>query len=259
MASQPDWSALLALAVAAAKDCGTILAERRQQWLISDALTAHDIKLAADRQAEAMILERLAPSGIAVLAEESGSSAGSQESDLCWVVDPLDGTFNYSRGLPICCVSIALLQGGEPILGVIQDFNRDETFSGIVGQGAWLNGQSMAVSQASTPARAILATGLPARRDFADQAMADFGRTLGQWQKVRMLGSAALSMAYTAAGRVDAYWEQAIMPWDIAAGAALVLAAGGTIRRKGALDGQPLDIAAANPTLLATAFPETAP
>ncbi|MBI1321549.1 MAG: inositol monophosphatase [Candidatus Hydrogenedens sp.] len=188
-----------------------------------------DVKLQADQDAEAVILEILRESPFAILAEESGEH-GEIASDLpLWVVDPLDGTYNYSRQIPFCAVSIALCRGEEPLLGVIYDFNRDEMFCGIVGQGATLNGTPIRVSEVRDRSQAVLVTGVPARSVFTPEVLMQFAQRMAVFKKVRLMGSAAVMLAYVCCGRADAYLENEIMFWDVAAGIALIRAAGGWV------------------------------
>ncbi|MGH7074796.1 MAG: inositol monophosphatase family protein [Stellaceae bacterium] len=240
----------LELAERAAREAGRLLRARDAALLEADLRTHHDIKLTADREAEALILAALAATGIPVLAEESGASGAARQDGLRWVVDPLDGTANYARGLPLCCVAIGLLRREEPVLGLIHDFNRDETFSGGRAFGAWLNGDPIEVSRVATAEEAILATGLPARRDYSAASLAEFGRSLGRWHKVRMLGSAALSLAYVAAGRADLYCEEATLIWDVAAGCAIVEGAGGIVERTARPAPGTYDVMAGNEALV---------
>ncbi len=218
----------LGTAIEAARRAGACL--RRAPAARGDILSSagRDIKLGADREAEDIILAALAPSGRPVLAEESGEH-GRLDATPFWVVDPLDGSLNFSRGLPLCCVSIGLCQGGEPVLGVVYDFERDEMFTGIVDEGAWHDDRLTSVSTVGSAREAVLATGFPVNRDFGGEALADFVRAIAAFKRIRLLGSAALSLAYLASGRVDAYAEDDIMFWDVAAGIALVRAAGGFV------------------------------
>jgi myo-inositol-1(or 4)-monophosphatase len=222
-----EWDRELMAAVDAARAAGA----RLEQAFGGDRATlvekGRDIKLLADREAEAAALEVLLGTGHPVLAEESGELG--ELDGLFWVVDPLDGTLNFKRGLPISCVSIGLVQGDTPLLGVILDFHRGELFSGVVGQGAWCNGEAIAVSDVAQAERAVLTTGFPTYRDFGDDSLLQFVRDVQRFKKVRLLGSAALSLAWVACGRVDAYAEDDIMLWDVAAGLALVRAAGGEV------------------------------
>ena len=217
------------MALAASMAAGACLSalESDRRVVLSDR--GRDIKMQADRDAEKSILTHLSASGFPVLAEESGAHGDVLGSKPVWVVDPLDGTMNFSREIPFYGVSIALLVAGEPVLGVIHDVTRGETFSGIVGEGCWLNGAPVRVSALTNPAEAILATGLPTFRSHEAASLTNFVHDLRRFKKVRMLGSAALMLAYVAAGRIDAYGEDDIMLWDVAAGLALVRAAGGFV------------------------------
>jgi myo-inositol-1(or 4)-monophosphatase len=220
------------------------------QAVLSDA--GHDVKLQADRDAEALILERLAASGYAVLAEERGLLGTLAEGAPYWVVDPLDGTFNYCRQTPICCVAIALMVGDAPVLGVTFDFNRNEMFEAIVGEGARLNGHPMCIAKSRPKEQAVLATGFSVYRQYDQETLKRYTRHFLDYKKVRMIGSAALSMAYVACGRFDIYLDDNAMLWDVAAGVALVQAAGGyaTLEQVEGTSWGRVTRAAADPTLL---------
>lgn len=235
---------LLALATAAADEAGRALKNNRRSWASIDAELGREVKIAADQRAEAMILERLsAAAPFPILSEETGWSAG-RDLETFWAVDPLDGSVNYLQGYPHCAVSIALMHRGVALLGVVDCFLLDERFTGVVGSGARLNGAPIRVSQTSDPARGVLNTGIPSRM-AADAAARDaLMDRLMRWRKVRMIGSAASALAYVAAGRADAYRESGAMLWDVAAGCALVAAAGGAVRLSG-LEG-PLEVEATN-------------
>lgn len=194
-----------------------------------------DIKTEADQAAEAIILEALRPTGITILSEESGLEPLSQKNDteasevqeLLWVIDPLDGTFNFTRNFPFCCVSIGLLQGNEPIMGVIYDFAGNRMYTGSLKNGAFCNGLPLSVSNVHDRSHAALATGFPSARDYSKDALANSIQMAQRYKKIRMIGSAALSLANVAAGHIDAYHEEDIWLWDVAAGLALLKAAGG--------------------------------
>jgi myo-inositol-1(or 4)-monophosphatase len=188
-----------------------------------------DVKILADNELDRFIVEQLSQiSEFPVLSEESGlSRASHSKKNYRWIVDPLDGSMNYSREIPICCISIAFWQDMNPLIGVIYDFNRDELFSGIVGEGAWLNDSPICVSSTENTSNAILATGFPVSSDFSQKALYKFVNNIKKYKKIRLLGSAALSLAYVSSGRVDVYQENDIKIWDVAAGIALVRAAGG--------------------------------
>ena len=225
-----NWQKELGLARATARAAGNRLKEWQDEP--TDVLSAagRDLKVQADRASERLILETLQASApYPVLAEETGEHGVFDRAAAFWVVDPLDGTLNFSRGLPLFCVSIALWHGDEPILGVVYDVRHDELFSGVVGEGAWCNDDPISVSDVNVPEQAILATGFPVNRDFDAGPLRKFLAQVQSFKKVRLLGSAALSLAYLACGRVDAYAEEDIMLWDVAAGIALVKAAGGWV------------------------------
>jgi len=235
----------LETAIKAAKEAGDALRARDANWQQVNANQGKDVKLEADINAESIILKHLNKTDVQVLSEEAGWVNASSNNS-AWVVDPLDGTYNYMRGFPVSCVSIAMVQGDKRIVGVIYDFNRDEMFAGIVGQGATLNGREMKVSNIAKKSDAVLMTGFPVRRDFSTEAMIRFASDLGEWKKVRMIGSAALALAYVAAGRADVYHEENTMPWDVAAGCALIEAAGGSVEMNGNIKEGPVNVYASN-------------
>lgn len=242
-----ELSDLLAIAEAAASAAGEALVANRLAWSVIEAEEGREVKIGADRQAEALILETLkGASPYPIISEEAGWARARERGDrFVWAVDPLDGSVNYLRHYPHCAVSIALLDHGAPILGVVDCFMLEERFTGVVTEGAWLNGSPMRVSDIADPAGGILQTGVPARA--SDQSMTQFEERLRTWRKVRMIGSAASALAYVAAGRAEAYRESGSMIWDVAAGCALVKAAGGDYRigAENGLD-RPLDVVAWN-------------
>lgn len=230
------WVVEKELAIRAAREAGAFLRAHMlgAQTVLLDE--GRDIKIQADRDAEKLILDMLAGTGHPVLAEESGEHGLIDTNSPYWVVDPLDGTMNFARNLPICAVSIALCIGDTPELGVIYDFNRDECFEGSIESGARCNGQAVRVSELRDAAKAILSTGVPSRMSLEGESLDRFVAKLKGFKKVRMIGSAAMSLALVACGRVDIYSEEAIFFWDVAAGVALVRAAGGIaeVERSGA-------------------------
>lgn len=221
---------LLAIAMSAAKDAGqTILLHHDEFREITHDLP-RDVKILADDRIEAFVIKRLFDeTAYSILSEESGLLRDRKDMSYRWIIDPLDGSLNFSRGIPICCISIALWNGMEPLLGVVYDFNRDEMFCGIVGEGAWLNDIPITVSEIDEKSRAVLCTGFPVSTDFSSAKVLDFVKKIREYKKVRLLGSAALSLCYVACGRADSYQEDNIKIWDVAAGLAITKAAGGTI------------------------------
>lgn len=232
---------LLRAATGAAREAGNALRARGDAVRGVAAEEGRDIKLVADAAAEALILAHLdRETGLPVLAEESGAHGAL--TGHYWVVDPLDGSANYNRHIPVCAVSIALMEGPRPVLGVIHDFNHDETFTGGTGLPARCNDTAIGVSAIADPTRAVLATGLPVLADHSPEALAAMAAGFAAWKKVRMIGSAAIAAAWVAAGRADRYAERGARLWDVAAGMAIVEAAGGrAVISEGAADA-PRDI-----------------
>lgn len=217
----------LDLAKKAAIEAGLFLRENITSLNKTLLSTDKDIKLRADISSESIIKNIIvSQSKFPILAEESGYSEGTP-SEIYWVVDPLDGTANYSRGIPLCCVSIALIKNSIPVIGVIYDFNNDEIFEGSIKTHALLNGKKIFVSSIRKNNEGIIITGLPNDTDYSDEAMIQMVKNFQNWRKVRMIGSAALASAYVASGKADLYMENKSYLWDVAAGAAIVNAAGG--------------------------------
>jgi len=182
-----------------------------------------------------------------IITEEQGELGGEESS--VWYIDPLDGTVNYAHGVPIFSISIAYAKLGEVILGVIYDPIRNELFSAQSGVGAWLNGCPIRVSTTETIDQSLLATGFPYDiRSNPDNNLDHFEALTLSSRGVRRLGSAAIDLAYVAAGRLDGYWEISISTWDIAAGGIIVSEAGGKVTDVIGMD----DYLSPKPSLLAT-------
>jgi myo-inositol-1(or 4)-monophosphatase len=188
-----------------------------------------EIDLRVEREFRARIAERF-PDHVVLGEEFSADAERDAVPDYCWVFDPVDGTTNYAHGLPIFCSSLALEIAGVPAVAAIYDPSRKELFTAERGQGAWLNGAPLRVSAADTLIDSLLCTGFP----YSVQARADdlvrvFAQFLKVSRAVRRLGSAAIDLCYVAAGRFDGFWEHALHPWDVAAGALIVQEAGGRV------------------------------
>lgn len=218
---------LLDAALQAALISGNHLLEHKEGKINSSI--GKDIKLQADVESEKMVFDALEQTNINILSEEAGYIEVNKDSDLCWIVDPLDGSLNYSRNIPLNCISIALWKKETPILGVIYDYHHNKLFKGIVGYGAFVNDTKIEVSSIAEKSKSIITTGFPVYSSFEDKALKDFIKTIQTYKKVRLLGSAALSLSLVANGSVEAYSENNIAWWDVAAGIALVLAAGGEV------------------------------
>ncbi len=214
----------LEIAKRAARMAGGYLKD--SQGFEIDSEKGRDIKLSVDRESEKIILGILAESGISILSEEMGMV--ENETELLWIVDPLDGTMNYKMGMgDLTCVSIALFCGNTPLLGVIYRYISDEMFEGIVGEGAKLNGEKVLSSSVNSVSKAILGTGFTVNRSYEENAMYRTIRDITRFKKVRMLGTAATMAVYVGCGKLDAYIEEKVMIWDVAAAVAIVTAAGG--------------------------------
>jgi len=222
------WEDELALAVAAAEDAGVALLRhhRARDRLRVEEKRAGDFVSEADREAEALLKRRLlgARPGDGWLGEEMGEEAGQGRR---WVVDPLDGTTNFLRGLPYWCVSVALEVEGRPLLGVIHDPLHGETFAAAPGTGLRVNGRILPAVARAGMSGALFGTGIPfgGMAHIEDHA-ADIARLMPHCAGVRRTGASALDLAYVAAGRLDGFWERRLRPWDVAAGLALMAEAG---------------------------------
>lgn len=214
--------------------------------------SGRDIKLDLDLRSEETIVTILREHiPYAIHCEEQGNIGSKEASqEYHWIVDPLDGSLNFFRGFPLCSVSVALYDGKEPLLGVVYDFIHDDLYQGIPGQGAWLNGKTIGVSSIDEIDKAILCTGFPVSTDFSRQAIEEFVFAVRKYKKVRLLGSAALSLAFVASGKADAYFERDIKIWDVAAGIALVEAAGGKVKRAGSNSPDAMTVFASNSALI---------
>ncbi|HEX8163519.1 MAG TPA: inositol monophosphatase family protein [Pyrinomonadaceae bacterium] len=225
---------MLDFAIQTARDAGRVLAEKFGRALRVSNKGDIDLVTEADLAAERLIVERIRSyhPRHAILAEESGESARTdQPSEFKWIIDPLDGTTNYAHGYPCFCVSVALEQAGEIVVGVVYDPTREELFAAERGGGATLNGRRVRVSDVEEINGAMVCTGFP--YDVRDRG--DFARHFRNFimtaQAVRRDGSAALDLAYVACGRFDGFWEEGLRPWDVAAGRLLVEEAGGRVSR----------------------------
>jgi myo-inositol-1(or 4)-monophosphatase len=190
-----------------------------------------DFVSAADIKAERVIKQELsrARPGYGFLMEESGVERGADDRNR-WIVDPLDGTTNFLHGIPHFCTSIALERDGEIVAGIVYEPTRDELFWAEKGTGAFVNDRRLRVSARRGLGEAVIGTGIPFRERGDHPAyLATLRAVMASTAGVRRMGSAALDLAYVAAGRFDGFWEFGLAPWDVAAGVLLVREAGGSI------------------------------
>jgi len=223
---------LLNIAHTAALDAGKMIvraSERLDEVAVTEK-SRNDFVSDVDIRAEQMIIEAIhkAYPDHGIIGEESGFSEG--KSDTNWIIDPLDGTRNFLRGIPHYAISIAVEIKGRIEHGVVYDPIKQEMFTASRGQGARMNNRRLRVSTTRELERGLLATGFPFRnRDQFDNYMRSFTGIFEHSSGIRRAGAAALDLAYVAAGRLDGYWEMGLNNWDIAAGALLVKEAGGMV------------------------------
>ena len=218
----------LNLAKEAAEKSGKLLFKNKKELNKRLKSNNKDTKLIADLKAENLIKEIiLKKSRYPILAEESGKSV-EDLGNTFWVIDPLDGTANYNRGIPMCCVSIGLVRNMKALLGVIYDFNNNDIYVGnSFTKISTLNNEEIFVSDYKKKSDGVLVTGLPVNSDYSDASLKKTIDDMQSWKKTRMIGSAAMASCYVASGKAEMYKEKGVYLWDILAGAAIVESAGG--------------------------------
>jgi myo-inositol-1(or 4)-monophosphatase len=223
-----DLPNLLNVAKDAAVIAGNYLKESQNEDLQILLNSGRDVKLQIDQDTEELIKKEIsARSDLPILGEESGYS--EDLGDIFWVIDPLDGTSNYLRNIPISCVAIAVIHKLNPVVGVINDFNNNHLYYAHEGMPAYMNNKNLNVSLVKSKADGTLVTGIPAKTHYSNEEFHTMITEFQEWKKIRMIGSAAMASAYVAAGKADTYKENGIFLWDVAAGAAIVKSAGGNI------------------------------
>ncbi len=227
--AKPSPSSFKEIALQTAWAAGNLLQHSASRTV--NAETDDDVKMQADVDSETLVREQLKSTGLPIIGEELGGDANLFASDqLYWVVDPLDGTYNYLRNQPCTCVSLGLMRGPEPVLGVIYNFTAQKTYLGIPGDGTYINGKKITPAWVNKIADACIMTGFPAAADKSAPAMEIFMREVSRYKKIRMIGSAALALAYVGEGVADTYYESGTNLWDVAAGLAIIKASGGHYR-----------------------------
>ena len=235
------------IAIKAALSSGKYLKKNKTELNKTSSSDPKDIKLDADVASENLIKKIINENSYyEILAEESGESSEDLGTTF-WVVDPLDGTANYNRDIPICCVSIGMIKDMKPLFGVIYDFNNDEIYFGdCINKVATLNDSPIQVSKVDDKKDGVLITGLPFNTDYSDSSLNNLISDMQSWKKTRMIGSAAMASCYIASGRAEVYKEKGIYLWDILAGAAIVEAAGGLAEIKNVRDNYQVDVTFSN-------------
>lgn len=218
------------VALVAAREAGEVLRKGAGNARQINLESAHDVKLQADEDSEILIRKILGQTKLPVIGEEQGGDAYLLEGDsLYWAVDPLDGTYNYLRNIPMTAVSIGLMKGPSPLWGVIYDFNMDSLYTGGEQIPLEINGVAVRPQWAPDVKQAVMCCGFPSGGSFASDDLQNLLSDIQHYKKIRMIGSAALALAYVACGQADAYREDTIWLWDVAAGLALVKAVGGEV------------------------------
>ncbi len=226
-----------AIAIDISREAANLLRDRvRETKTVETKSTAIDIVTPYDKEAEALIIERLrAAFPEHYYVAEEGEYEKGAEGDYVWYIDPIDGTNNFAHGIPFFAISLALYRGREPLFGLVHDPLRNEIFHAIAGRGAYLSTrdegpQRLTVSRAERLVHCLLASGFPYDRHTSQQDnVVQFAAFLKRAQGLRRMGAAALDLAYVAAGRLDGYWEYKLSSWDVAAGVLLVKEAGGAV------------------------------
>lgn len=234
---------MIELAIKAAREAGGILQDFAARGFRIEHKGRINLVTEADLASERHIKELIASHYPAhrILAEESGASAQQNNSadEYTWIIDPLDGTTNFSHGFPCYAVSIGVEYKGQSVAGVIYDPTRDEMFAAECGAGATLNGERIRVSEVETLERGLIVSGFPYDvRERMDDYLPSWREFLRHAQGVRRLGAAAIDMACVACGRMDGFWEKGLNAWDVAAGWVIIEEAGGRVTK---LDGSSFD------------------
>ena len=242
-----NYSQELSYAVDAALNAGKYLLKNKSKLNVRIESRPKDTKLQADVEAENLIKQSISCiSKYPILAEESGKSVENL-GDIFWVIDPLDGTANFSRDIPICCVSIGLVCNMKPILGVIYDFNNDDLYkANNITKEAFLNNKEIEVSKIDNKNEAVLVTGLPVNTNYENDSLKKMIEDMQTWKKVRMIGSAAIASCYIASGKAELYKENGVFLWDIIAGAAIIESSGGNAKINNVKDNFQVDIVFSN-------------
>ena len=228
-----DYNEYLEYAICMAKLAGEVHLKyfRSDNLSMQTKINDYDVVTAADKESESVIIEMIRSKypNHGIIAEESGVI--NEKSEWNWIIDPLDGTNNFSQGLPVFCVSIALEYKGETIVGVVYAAYLDELFYAIKGMGAFFNGKKISCSDKNNFSESVLATGVPYDKlENSDNNLKEIGAVAPYVRGIRRMGSAAIDLAYVGGGFLDGYWELNLKHWDVAAGQLIALEGGAIIK-----------------------------
>jgi myo-inositol-1(or 4)-monophosphatase len=234
---------MLDFTISLARNAGEFIFSHAKKDLIVEHKGRIDLVTQVDKETQRRIVNAIESRfpNHSILAEEGVKKSGSDGYE--WIIDPIDGTTNFVHKLPVFCVSIALYKDNTPLVGVCLNPATNELFSAEAEKGAFLNGQKISVSSTERLVDSLVATGFPYKTDNMQRILSRFSRVVSEAQGIRRLGSAALDLCYVACGHFDAFWEEGLNPWDMAAGALIVKEAGGKIS---CIDGSDFDLSKGN-------------
>ncbi len=224
-----ELSNYLGIALSVVKEGASIITNNFSKYNQLEKNIGREVKICADKELNKILVGELNKLTSFNIVSEEGNENIIHENEYNWILDPLDGSLNYMRGIPMYCISLALWKGFEPVLGVIYDLTKDDIYHGIIGGGAFKNDVKIMVSKISSYSDAVLCTGFPINFSYSEDNILEFVDNVKKYKKIRLIGSAAMSLSFVASGIVDAYIEENIMVWDVAAGIAIVKAAGGNV------------------------------
>jgi len=224
-----ELSNYLDIALGVIREGASVFTENISKYNQLEGNIGREVKIRADRELNDLLFGELRNRSLFNIISEENRVNTIQENEYNWILDPLDGSFNYFRGIPIYCISLGLWKGLEPVLGVVYDLTQNDIYHGLIGYGAYKNKNQVKVSKVDNFSDAVLCTGFPVNYSYSKDNVINFVNNVQSYKKIRLFGSAAMSLSLLACGRVDAYIEDDIMIWDVAAGIAIVKAAGGQV------------------------------
>ena len=224
-----NYNKLLDIALGVVREGVSVFTKNVSKYNQLEKNIGREVKICADKELNKILVGELNKLTSFNIVSEEGNENIIYENEYNWILDPLDGSLNYMRGIPMYCISLALWKGFEPVLGVIYDLTKDDIYHGIIGGGAFKNDVKIMVSKISSYSDAVLCTGFPVNFSYTENKIIEFADNVKKYKKIRLFGSAALSLSFVASGITDAYMEENIMIWDVAAGIAIVKAAGGNV------------------------------